>query len=59
VADVADVSDALKKIIEGKIQPLEDRLKVTPGFFEDLLNQGNDWSFIIKIHSLVHCQLNY
>lgn len=59
MADVAAFSDALKKTLEEKITPLEKRLNVKPGFFEGLSNEKNDWSFIIKIHSLVEAAVSH
>jgi hypothetical protein len=57
--DVAAVSQIIKKTLEENIKPLEKRLNVTLGFFKDLLKEKNDWSFIIKIHSLVEAAVSY
>jgi hypothetical protein len=58
--DVEDFRIALKKLIEEKIKPLEERLKVKSGFFEDLLlKEKNDWSFIIKLHSIVEAAVSH
>lgn len=59
MANLQDLIEPLKELLEGKIKPLEKRLKVKPGFFEGLLNEGNDWSFIIKIHSLVEAAVSH
>ncbi len=52
------VLNTIKKVIEEKIKPLEKRLKVKSGFFEDLLKEKNNWSFIIKLHSLVEAAVS-
>ena len=38
---------------------MERRLNVTPRFFQGLLNEKNDWSFIIKIHALVEAAVSH
>lgn len=52
-------SNSVLKAIEKKIKLLEDRLKVKSGFFKGLLKEKNDWSFIIKIHSLVETAISH
>lgn len=45
--------DVIKKALEKDIKPLESRLGVHTGFFEELLGDPSDWSFIIKLYALV------
>ncbi len=55
---VGDINSLIKGI-EKEIKLLEDRLEVKSGFFKGLLKEKNDWSFIIKIHSLVETAISH
>lgn len=59
MADVHDFIGPLKNVLEERIKPLEERLRVKSGFFEGLLKEKDDWSFIIKIHSLVEAAVSH
>jgi hypothetical protein len=50
---------SLSEFLEENVKPLEGRLKVKSGFFADLLEEKNDWSFIIKLHSLVEAAISH
>jgi len=59
MATAEDASAGIRRVIEEQIKPLEKRLKVEQGFFERLLKEKNDWSFIIKLHSLVEAAVSH
>ena len=40
------------------VEVLETELGVKPGFFLGLLEEGDDWSFVIKIYALVEAALS-
>ena len=44
---------------EHDIGALEQDLHVSPGFFRELLEQGDDWSFVIRIHALVEAAVSH
>lgn len=41
------------------ISKIEEDLNIPKGFFNQLLREGDDWSFIIKIHSLLEAATAY
>lgn len=41
----------------GDVKALEAEIGVAAGFLESLLNDGDDWSFIIKVHALAEAAL--
>ena len=38
---------------------VESDIGITPGFLERLLNEQDDWSFVIKVHTLAEAALTY
>lgn len=43
----------------GVINTLETEIGIASGFFERLLQDGDDWSFVIKLHALAEAALTH
>ena len=41
------------------VKKLETEIGVTPGFLERLLTDGDDWSFVIKVHAVAETALTH
>ena len=41
------------------VKKLETEIGVTPGFLERLLTEGDDWSFVIKVHAVAETALTH
>lgn len=44
---------------EPDVWEFEKDLGIRPGFFQKLLNEGDDWSFVIKIHALLEAAVSH
>ncbi|MCQ8896390.1 hypothetical protein NQT62_08090 [Limnobacter humi] len=65
-SEAKNIKDSPAKKIDGwlfkasaRIESLETALKITPGFFWKLCDQGDDWSFLIKVHALLEMAIGH
>ena len=41
------------------VKKFETELGITPGFLDRLLTEGDDWSFVIKVHAVAETALTH